>query len=324
MDITAIFASSLSSHKSASKLTTHAFDLAALNSFLQEAYRINAHITDLTRYLRSIRAPYLALGSHRPTPAAKHARTKTNGSLSQAMSDADRKRIETDTKTLLTTLSSAIRDLSSAATADDEARKAISERTRSKRGFGALGGTLGRWAAGTDGVLAPARTAAEKLEEDKQEGIRIHREGVLWFLQRRLEAAGEVQRDMVAVRLQRAVERNKSVMYRAGMELDGPARASMNISHSKGIDGQNNAAGVVEIERESSQQQSLNELLSPEQIQMFEKEQDSMVKFYNSELQKIKFVVFYIFRFELLLTISQLGPSNPLFTKSPRYKPSSP
>jgi syntaxin 18 len=323
MDITATFASSLSSHKSASKLTTHAFDLAALNSFLQEAYRINTHISDLTRYLRSIRAPYLALGSHRPTPAAKHAKTKTNGTLNQAMSDADRKRIETDTKTLLTTLSSAIRDLSSVATADDEARKAISERTRSKRGFGALGGTLGRWAAGTDGVLAPARTAEEKLEEDKQEGIRIHREGVLWFLQRRLEAAGEVQRDMVAVRLQRAVERNKSVMYRAGMELDGPVRGSLNISHSKGIDGQTNAAGAVEIERES-QQQSLNELLSPEQIQMFEKEQDSMVKFYNSELQKIKFVTFPFWQVEHLLTIPHSGQSNPRSTKSPRYKPNSP
>jgi syntaxin 18 len=322
MDITATFASSLSSHKSASKLTTHAFDLAALNSFLQEAYRINAHISDLTRYLRSIRAPYLALGSHRPTPAAKYAKTKTNGTLNQAMSDADRKRIETDTKILLTTLSSAIRDLSSAATADVEARKAISERTRSKRGFGALGGTLGRWAAGTDGVLAPVRTAEEKLEEDKQEGIRIHREGVLWFLQRRLEAAGEVQRDMVAVRLQRAVERNKSVLYRSGMELDGPVRGSMNISHSKGIDGQANAAGAVEIERES-QQQSLNELLSPEQIQMFEKEQDSMVKFYNSELQKIKFVTFSFCRVGLLLTILHSGLSNPRFTKSPLYKPNS-
>jgi syntaxin 18 len=202
------------------------------------------------------------------------------------MTDVDRESIETDTKQLLTSLSIAIRDLSTAATVDDEARKRISEGARSKRGLGALG----RWAAGTDGIAAPVRTAIEREEEDRREGLRVHREGVLWFLQRRLEAAGEVQRDMVAVRLQRAVERNKSVLYRAGMDLGGHANGVPDLSYAKGVNGtQTSAYKAVEIEQES-QQQSLDSLLSPEQIQMFEREQDSMVKFYNSELQKIRFV----------------------------------
>lgn len=197
------------------------------------------------------------------------------------MSDADRKQIETDTKTLLTTLSNAINKLSQAANAEAEARKLISQRARSKRGFG----VLGRWAAGADS--APARTEAEILEDAKVEGVQLHRDGVLWFLQRRLEAVSEIQRNMVAVRLQRAVERNKSSLHRAGIGSSSTL-TEMEISRTIGVDGQQaSASKAVDLEHES-EQPSLESLLSPEQIQMFEQEQDSMVKFYNTELQKIK------------------------------------
>ncbi|KAF2663930.1 hypothetical protein BT63DRAFT_430177 [Microthyrium microscopicum] len=274
MDITPLFSTVLSQTTSP-PLQAHPFDLPSLTTFLQEAYRINTHISSLAHYLRSIRAPYLALSNTTHTRSTRA--TNSNG---KSMSDADRKHIDTETKTLLTNLSSAIASLSAAATADAEARAAIAQKSRNK-GLGALG----RWAAGGGAVV---RSLEEREREEREETVRRHREGVVWFLQKRLEAVSEVQWGMVAVRLQRAVERNKSVLYK-GMG-DGIVGNGTMGNGSAMTNGGGMAARAVEIERQEKSGASLSEVLSPEQVQMFEAEQEDMVRYYNSELQKIRAV----------------------------------
>src|ERR1700744_6560934 len=107
MDITPLFSQSLETHSSR-PLKANPFDIDSINSFLQEAYRINRHIADLTKYLRSIRAPYLALGPHRP-PAPKPPTNPPKGSTQgpvtgdkdSNMTDDERKAIEVEKKDVI-------------------------------------------------------------------------------------------------------------------------------------------------------------------------------------------------------------------------------
>jgi syntaxin 18 len=256
-------------------LTAHPFDIELLNSFLQEAYRINRHITQLTQYLRSIRAPYLALGSHRPTNTSrsqdKHA--QANGDKESRMTDDERKAVEEESKDLIGQLSRQIRQLSEASKASSQLASHIAQQTRSKKGFGALG----IWAAG-GGITAKS---PEELEEEAQEeAIKKHRDSVIWYLQKQLERVVERQRDMVERRLERTVEKNKSSLYKAGIDADSIGNSTLSNSRAP-------AAAMLDETPSFASGPDIESLLSPEQIQLFESEQEDMVKYFNSELQKI-------------------------------------
>jgi syntaxin 18 len=300
MDITTLFNDDLAA-RNCSPTKPYTFDAESLDSFLSEAYRINGHITELTRYLRTIRAPYLALGSHRPAPSY---RPKTNGSLDpsgkdEQITDVDRKRIEEDTKDLISGISIRIYELSENAKTESQLSAYIARKTRAKRGLGALG----RWAAG--GAAVP-KTEEEQTEEAREEGIKLHREAVIYFLQKRLESVSKIQRNMVAVRLERTMERNKSVLYQAGIEAGPLGFGSSGIEGQPGFSGSSyGSVNAIELEEESRERQdrALDSLLSPEQMQMFEREQNDMVKHYNSELQKIRYVSLNILPRNNLLTL---------------------
>src|ERR1700753_927702 len=150
MDITPVFSQSLESHSSR-PLKAHPFDIDCINSFLQEAYRINRHIEDLTKYLRSIRAPYLALGSHRPAPSNRASNRQNGGAHGPLhgdkdghMTDDERKAIEVETKDVINSLKRKISELDRTVKVSSELAAQIAQKTRAKRGLGALG----RWAGG--------------------------------------------------------------------------------------------------------------------------------------------------------------------------------
>jgi syntaxin 18 len=291
MDITPLLSQSLANHNSA--LKAHPFDLDTLNSFLKEAYSINRALTNLTAYLRSIRAPYLALSSHRPASSSRH--TTSNGAPKpsdkevRSMTDVQREAVEQETKTLLDSLNRQISELDKAAQISSTLAGQIAQRTRAKRGFGGLG----RWAAG-GGIVQ--KSPDELEEEAKEETVRTHREGVIYFLRMRLARVSETQRNMVAVRLQRAVERNKSSLYKAGLSVDefGVEGGIGRVERSKmGNGSASTTTDFVQLEEDQASRDNgpgIESLLSPEQIQMFQSEQDDMVTQLNSELQKIMYV----------------------------------
>jgi hypothetical protein len=207
------------------------------------------------------------------------------------MTDDERKAIEVETKDVINSLKRKITELDRTVKVSSELAAQIAEKTRAKRGLGALG----RWAAGGAAV---EKAPSEVEQEAKDETVRVYREGVIFFLQMRLERVSELQRDMVAVRLQRTVERNKSSLYRSGgdSEIFGVGMMPMNKSRLAG-NAANGSTGsdiiALDDEKERNDQgPGIASLLSPEQIQLFETEQEDMVRYYNSELLKIRYFLF--------------------------------
>ncbi|KAF2423776.1 snare protein syntaxin-like protein 18/UFE1 [Tothia fuscella] len=289
MDITFQFSDCLS-RNGAHRLEPFIFDISAIDKFLQEAYQINSRITELTIYLRTIRSSYLTLQPHR-TRNKRNVLADSTSSFApvdktQPLTDAQRTHIDAQTRQVLTTISTAIKQLSEAARASSDLDSSLSQQKRHKEGLG----LLGRWAAG-GGIKE--KSPAELEEEAASETIRMHRDGVLWFLQRRLEAAGEMQRSMVEIRVNREVERSRSVLYKArgtsamGM-IDGLGQGgSNNLGGEQAWKGSSTMSGM-DIEQDQQQRDMLESMLSPEQVQMFEKEQQDMLKHYSDELNKIR------------------------------------
>jgi hypothetical protein len=155
-------------------------------------------------------------------------------------------------------------------------------RKRAKQGLGALG----RWAAG--GAIT-AKSVEEELEEAKATTIRAHRESIIWTLQNQLEECGRFQSGMMEIRLMREVEKSKSVLYKT--RGTAPAMNDYN-----GINGGQHAGGLPADYRGSTthrQDESdivIENQLDPEQLQLFAQENQDMLKQYEDQLDKVRYV----------------------------------
>jgi syntaxin 18 len=140
----------------------------------------------------------------------------------------------------------------------------------------------------------------------------MHRDGVVWFLQKRLERAGELQRSMVEIRVQREVERSRSILYKArGNGMAGLIDSVGVTGGDFGGGGQSSNAAAsssmagIDMDREEyerQQRQAMETMLSPEQVQMFESEQREMLKHYSENLNKIRYSNPLLHQSTLLLT----------------------
>jgi syntaxin 18 len=291
MDIT-ITLSDVLSQNGGKRIEPFVLELSTIDKFLFEAYQINARITELSKYLNSIRPSYLALQPHRKQ-TKRNAPSDAASSLpvdkSQPLTDVQRTRIDAQMRELLTTISSAIRQLSEAANASSDLDASISQQRRQKKGLG----VLGRWAAGGG---MQQKSPEELEEEDATNTIRMHRDGVIWFLQQRLELAATMQRNMVEIRVQREVERSRSILYKARGSTTMGLVDGAGVSGPSGVGGEQGWKGsstmsTMDLDREEQDRQqrdALESMLSPEQVQMFEREQSDMLKTFNQELNKIK------------------------------------
>ena len=285
MDLTPIFNEFLL-NRNAEPISKPVFTVSKLNEFLQEAHRISSLASDLAAYLRDIRPAYLTLQPHRPFPSRSNRLINSKGKIhtSHGLTDNDRTRIDHETKALLTGLSVAIRKLSEVIDAESDIQQEIIRRKRRKLGFGALG----QWAAG-GGIVD--KTPEELEEEAKVETTRVWREAVVWFLQRKLEKVSEFQMNMVQIRLDRERERSKSILYRVqGPSTTAVVNGGSSLAPSGGVRSVTDSMDMgkaVELERAQEEDRAWKDL-SPEQLQIFEKEQQDMLKQYNDELNKIK------------------------------------
>lgn len=135
------------------------------------------------------------------------------------------------------------------------------------------------------------------------------RESVLWFLRSGLEGAAEVQRGMVEKRIERVREKEKSVLYKAGgLERvpsagpqDGGAAAAERFNAAtmppslRGHDAAMNEGEMAHIESQ----------LSPEQLQLFAEENDSMLKHYEDTLSKVQYVSHFLSHLYLVFLMSE-------------------
>ncbi|KAK3116803.1 hypothetical protein LTR53_002438 [Teratosphaeriaceae sp. CCFEE 6253] len=282
-DITPDFNLCLQSHNAHVVLKKH-FDVQHINTFLQEAYSINARITDLTRELRAIRPAYLSTAA--PPPRRRQLGTNTSShDRSRPLTDTDRDALDAESKQLLRQLNGAITGLKQAEDVRNQTASSVALSRRARGGLSAIG----RWAAGG---AQTAKSVDEEQEEAERDGVRRCRESVITFLQLRLGEAGKVQGEMMEVRLGREVERSKSVLYKSRMRGgipyaqdgdDGAAsmrskRTTLNMRH--GYDPALSTSPTAADDRPAE--------LTSEQQQVFAAENSQMLKHYEDQLDALR------------------------------------
>jgi hypothetical protein len=155
---------------------------------------------------------------------------------------------------------------------------------RAKQGLGALG----RWAAG--GAIT-AKSVEEEVEESKANTIKAHRDSIIWSLQNQLEECGRFQSDMMEIRLMREIEKSKSVLYKT--RNTGPSTndySGMNGGSSAGT-GSADYRGKTSYNQDESSM-VIEKQLDPEQLQLFAQENQDMLKQYEDQLDKVRYVFY--------------------------------
>ncbi|KAI9804551.1 MAG: hypothetical protein M1825_001451 [Sarcosagium campestre] len=257
------------------------------DEFLKEAYRIYSHVSSLRAYLKSIRQSYLSTA---PPPR----RTQLSDSIQpqererRYLSESQREQIDAECKQLLRELNATIRNLSDAEQLRQNTEGKLAARRHGARGLR----TLGKWAAGG---TTQSKSPEEEMEEARSNGVKVHRENVLWYLRRKLEECGELQRSMMETRLIREVEKSKSILYKtrgsAGLPAhlaDGGAELgdwSKGQGDGRSAPGQKNSrlSHVEDAEKSQIEQQ-----LSAEQLQLFAEENQDMLKHYEDTLDQVR------------------------------------
>ncbi|OJJ46597.1 hypothetical protein ASPZODRAFT_66568, partial [Penicilliopsis zonata CBS 506.65] len=237
------------------------------DEFLKEAYRI------------SIRHAYLSAAP--PRRRLSLSKSHQQQQQQQQLSDADRDSIDSSTALLLRDLSSSIANLASA----ESLRVETQTRLLDKK-YGHTHSLLWRWAGGESAFSGPghhegdsdAGKPAEQLQdEESARALRTVRENILWFLRRGLESAVEAQRGMVEKRIERAKEKERSILYKTQIRTQPQQQ-----QQQQPLPLPLPPPEVHEQEREIEAQ------LSREQLQLFAEENDLMLRHYEDTLSRVQ------------------------------------
>ncbi|KAI1205822.1 uncharacterized protein F4807DRAFT_253680 [Annulohypoxylon truncatum] len=271
-DLTPVFNGFLRQHEAS--VATRSFSLDNLDDFLKEAYRINSHITSLHADLRSIRQSYLSTAQPRRTLIRSAQKDKQ----SRPLSDREREEIDANSKKMLRELNASIRRLADV----EQARSEIESRVIQKKFARGLG-ALGAWAAGGMAISkSPEHTAAE----ERAKTISTHRDSVLWLLRHRLQECVQTQQNMMEIRLMREMEKNRSVLAKSRRQ-EAPLAVVGNM-HETGGAAESKRRASQPLPPEESPSHAPTGDLTEEQIQMFEKDNQDMLKHYESTLDQVR------------------------------------
>ncbi|KAI0837820.1 hypothetical protein F5Y06DRAFT_270304 [Hypoxylon sp. FL0890] len=271
-DLTPLFNGFIKQH--GASVSKRSFSLDNLNDFLKEAYRINSHIASLHADLRNIRQSYLSTAQPRKTLI----RSAQNSKQPRPLSDREREEIDANAKKMLRELNASIRRLADVEQARSEIESKVIQK-KFARGLGALGA----WAAGGAAISkSPEHIAAEEHAKT----ISAHRDSVLWLLRHRLQECVKTQQDMMEIRLMREMEKNRSVLAKA-RRPDASLATVGNMPESGGpVEPKRRASQPLPPDETSSYAPSGD--LTVEQIQMFEKDNQDMLKHYESTLDQVR------------------------------------
>jgi syntaxin 18 len=276
-DITPIFADLLSAH-SVPPTTKPAFSVDNLDEFLKEAYTINNAIRTLHTDLLRIRQSYLS--------TAQPRRTLLRQNGEKPLTDRDREEIDANSKKLLRDLNAKIRQL-----VDAEQVRRETEAQLLKKKFVRGLSALGSWASGGAGTGLVGKSVEYRRAEEAANSVNTHRESIIWTLRQRLQECVKTQQDMMEVRLNREMEKQRSVLARAGV-ADGMALGSMpdmSIGEPSSPSSKRRPSQTA-WQQEDQQPTAYTDQdgLSPEQIQMFERENHDMLQHYQSVLGQVR------------------------------------
>lgn len=130
------------------------------------------------------------------------------------------------------------------------------------------------------------------------------RESVVWYLGRKLEGAGEVQRGMVEKRVERELEKSRSVLH---MRRGSLAAVAMSDATGGGGGGESPVSptkwtgkgggsmangGITKSWRANAlppaELAEISESLTPEQLQLFAEENNELLTHYNDTLSQVR------------------------------------
>ncbi|KAF3913475.1 Syntaxin-18 [Arthrobotrys entomopaga] len=248
------------------------------DGFIKEAYTINSSIMKLAQFLLSIRQAYLSTAR-----APRHASSLSSRQPDRRyFTDKERDEIDFEAKTMIRQYMQVISNLEDA----EKTRVVIEKKTRDKRNQ-----SLGKW-------IRDLRRGEEiDEEEEKSKWIALHREGVLWLLKNRLEKLSEIQREQQETRLMREVEKNKSILENVAFDKSqglAIGNAALQASKAAQVEAQakaykrSQAAAAATAALEDDEGKDIEQKLSADQLRIFAKENQDMVKFYEDTLDQIR------------------------------------
>ncbi|KAG6210980.1 hypothetical protein E4U35_003933 [Claviceps purpurea] len=276
-DLTSTFNALLSQKGATAVSGKHALDVDTLDGFLKEAYRINSHIASLHKELKDVRQAYLSTAPARRIPGQNAA------GKPQVLTDREREDVDVNAKQMIRELNASIRGLDDAEQLRRETDSAI---VRKK--FGSSLGALASWASG-DG--ASRKTAEHAAAEAQSQQTGMYRDGILWFLRQRLEHCCRTQQDMMESRLSREMEKTRGMLVPpagdfADFQPTSEKAWMASTSTSASDDNSNGISNDNSIKNDGTA--SFTEGLTQEQVQMFEQDNQDMVKHYESTLDKVR------------------------------------
>jgi hypothetical protein len=152
-----------------------------------------------------------------------------------------------------------------------------------ERKYGKPNSFIWRWAT-ADGVDEPAKSQEQRDDEGRAQTLKTVRGSVIWYLQAGLAQAMERRQEMVEIRAEREREKERSVLWK--MSANAPARReSMNGSVAANTNDrgrQHNPATDPSYDPAAIESQ-----LSPEQLQLFESENSTLLNHYNDTLKQV-------------------------------------
>lgn len=221
--------------------------------FTREAYRISAHVTDLKRFLSSVRRAYLATEKHhrRSPPPAQPQKPHDESSLFAlfdnvtCLTDPERDEIDYQAKVIIQRCLDSIREL-------EQAEKIRLEQPKPRHRLA--------------GLLSAVLHESHREQEDV---LALHRSSILWLLNKRLTEASQLQKSQQETRLTREIEKSENQLFRSSaihtkMEATPPPQQDDDAEPFPTLD------------------------LSDNQLQMLERENATMIEELNSTLTQVR------------------------------------
>ncbi|KIW19573.1 hypothetical protein PV08_00146 [Exophiala spinifera] len=286
-DLSVTLSSILVEKHSSKSVIGRAKDLTSdLDSFLREAYQINQSISSLLRYLRAIRTPYLSTAppprhSRRNEPVTSLSSTQ-DWEVPEHLNDSQREAIDSETSSVLREINGRIAALSSAVDLQHDTAKKILEKQ-----YGRPKGVLWRWAAGDGDNDDAGKSSSQLDEEGRIWTTKTFRDGVLWYLGKRLKDAITMQQEMVEKRLDRERQKQMSVLYDPRNKGVNASRDTTFSASSTEKYGNQDLRGHDEYKPWNDPTQPRAQDLSAEQLQLFEEENKGIFEHFNNQLAKV-------------------------------------
>ncbi|CAK7225149.1 hypothetical protein SBRCBS47491_005793 [Sporothrix bragantina] len=286
-DLTPVFDQLLKSKEGAPTRKVQ-FDVNQTEGFLKEAYRINEHIATLSRQLGDVRQAYLSTAPPRRAHHHHHYLSHYNNDASAptSLTDAQREDIDANAKRLLRDVNAAIRGLAEAETLHQETQQALIRKKYAGPSFRFVG------------LSASPKSAEQTAAEEAQTQVAAHHESVLWYLRQGLQACGKAQQTMMEARLARMVVETTAASQQhallAGTSSHPGAAASPASFASRRASGGAAAAAAMEEEQQGKSIEGGGgsggggSELTAEQIQLFERGNQDMIKHYETTLDKVR------------------------------------